>query len=88
MADEINVGDLVVQIHDCCTQAALGTIGTVTRIYWSTNVCEVCGGQYVGWVAHDTSAWAPDEASPLHWLRRIDPLSEPESVERHEELPA
>lgn len=91
MSDPIKVGDLVMVVHvtHSCSVVGLGIIGTVTKILpaqWFR--CGRCGKSSQDYGAAAELDCKPGHYAPLHWLRRIDPLSELESTEHKEETPA
>ena len=86
--NEIKVGDLVMQIHDCCeTRGGIGIPGVVDRIWESRMRCPCCMQERFTTVAH-LDCDPPNQVADISWLRRIPPLSELESTEHKEEQPA
>lgn len=78
---DIKIGDLVTVVRWPHPHGAniLGYIFTVTGF---TNACRC---PYCPEVFTERSAYKdPTHALPLSWLRRIDPLSKPETIEREE----
>lgn len=88
-AEPIQAGDLVyIAVWPCC-QRFLGETGTVTGFLTdSYRFCVVCHQPF------DTDKFARVELAgdwglaPINRLRRIPPLSELESTQTREELPA
>lgn len=81
----IQTGDLVMVVRACCPHhAALGRIETVIRISPGPSVHDgrygrsSCGRKDYG--AQAVFLESPLWFVPLAWLKRIDPLTEPESV--------
>jgi len=90
---EIKVGDLVMLVGGCALNK-LGQVGTVTEIstgLWRCVGCKKHSGNFL-------TARVPEISSvpfnplqgwlPLSWLRKIEPLSEPEANETREEIEA
>jgi hypothetical protein len=81
----IAVNDVVMVVrcdHDCWKEA-LGVVFKATSvIYIPSAQCAICGRENMGTFAMGWNEWA----IPVSWLKRIDPLSEPESVERGEDI--
>lgn len=91
MSEPIRVGDLVqiVKPMPCCGRLGkhYGDTFTVSEIITTrfVNACAYCGARYAGTYAVDP---ADDLAAEVRRLKRIPPLSELESTETKEELPA
>lgn len=89
---EIKVGDLVMVVRAHCTEQ-IGKIATVTEISGGKWTC-LCGEVK----SEELTARLPNIALrqnfhmsgwyPLSWLRKIEPLSEPETTETREEIEA
>ena len=84
----IQVGDLVMMVrgHACLLQAIGGMPFTVARIvppYDGGWHCGKCGMSYAGPNAPAAFALINNSPQycPIPWLKRIDPLSEPVSIE-------
>ncbi len=94
MSEQIKVGDLVVvvRVNHRCSEYLLGRIGVVNDIP-VTHIgieCNKCGmhnlafpNSPVAVITLRTRGWVP-----LSWLKKIPPLSEPETVERKQTEPA
>ena len=88
----IQAGDLVIILRGHCVDSSAGNIVTVLEIQDSgARFCQRCG------IIDNPGVVArlrfPDKGdndyfAPLAWLKRIDPLSEPEQIERKQEQPA
>ncbi len=92
MSERIKVGDLVMIVrgHECVMNLYQGVIFTVTGFVqprfggWH---CARCGRDNAG--GNEAAATGFHKAhAPISWLKKIPPLTEPETVERKEELPA
>lgn len=75
---EIKVGDLVMLVQDCCTDANLGMVFRVQEISNGPGTCNrYCGTTFhLPLAVHDIAgkcAW------PLPWLKKLDGL--PSSIE-------
>ncbi len=77
----IRVGDLVVQIKTCCEpDEFVGIPFVVEKLVFCSAPCSECGDSYSGLHVYEQEdedwfeAWIP-----IHWLKRIPPLSELES---------
>ena len=90
MSEPIKVGDLVVQVHDCCPSSntsKMGVPGVVAQITSGATKCDYCRGLYAG--PHVALAGEPGHwKTPMAWFKRIPPLSELEDVIEGEELAA
>ena len=92
MSEPIKVGDLVVQVYDCCPTRPLGKLGIpgiVARIVQDVSSCGHCRGRYgyqgpLVMLAGEPEYWK----TPLHWFKRIPPLSELDDVKQDEEITA
>lgn len=91
MNEPIKPGDLVQVVKSCCGQA-LGLIFTVSHFHTDDKNlrCYDCGHREGAFTeVHATAPFGDDfDYAPLHWLKRIPPLSELEGEERREELTA
>lgn len=89
MSEPIRVGDLVMVVRFPCCGACLGVVMTVTRLvntgddYRCSRCGKLHGLKQVPSAIDDGRV--RDRHFPLSWLRRIDPLEEPETIEREEE---
>ena len=92
MSERIEIGDLVMIVrgHECVMRLYQGAIFTVTGF-----VHPIHGGWHCDFCNKDDAAGNELAATGLHkgnvplsWLKKIPPLTEPETVERKEELPA
>jgi hypothetical protein len=87
MSEPIKVGDLVMIVKPapCSCSNSLGTIFRVVRLVSRGGHCVGCGRAR----PHHERAIDPAGLGTETWrLKRIDPLTEPESVEKREEVPA
>ena len=86
MDKPIAVGDLVMVVrgHQCAIDLIGGLPFTVLQIVNPVNggwTCPVCGMRSAGGNEPAANRSGKDRVGiPLSWLRRIDPLCEPESV--------
>lgn len=80
MSGEIKAGDLVVVVATCCTDIDVGLIATVESIQYAAGRCADCRSLYQGWEA-TIRHFGQVLYKPISWLRRIDPLSEPETTQ-------
>ena len=91
MDKPISVGDLVMQIAECCGhESEIGDVYRVGQILREWVKCDSCGYEYRGLVAYDV-AHPRDQyygAPPLKWLKRIPPADELGVVEEREEITA
>ncbi len=85
MSERIEVGDLVMVVHTHCPHHTLGVPYVVSRLGRGCGMCAICKAD-IG--AHDWAASEEGITCPLKWLKKIPPLTDPENVERKEELPA
>ena len=90
---DIKVGDLVMQVHDCCQPidpalSGLGIPGRIDQIYYSQIECPLCGYKEGTIVAH-IEGEPFNQTCPLSWLRSIPPLLELDSIEttREDQMP-
>lgn len=87
MSERIAVGDLVMVIKatDCCNYAgACGIIGKVTELGDHSVLCGHCGNVAIKFRARIDSRSPKNgrwRSYQIHRLKRIPPLTEPESVE-------
>lgn len=86
---EIKAGDLVmvVRLYPCCGGGRLGDIFRAGQVGPSgaTILCPHCNTALPPAMITETEE---DTVCHLHRLKRIDPLTEPESIEHREEQPA
>lgn len=90
MSERIEVGDLVVAVRGCdaCDDGGrCDTIGTVFRVTLirQSHGTQRCPAQRF-YQEHMVAEGYPGAVFALTWLKKIPPLSEPETVEREEEL--
>ena len=95
MNEPIKVGDLVMVVrgHECVMQIAGGVPFTVTALLSPTGGgwhCPVCNKRNAGpnVVGAEGFRASKGRGLPLHWLKRIPPLSELEGEQRKEEINA
>ena len=87
----IEAGDLAMVVHRCCDEALpygfVFTVAAVSRLPFSS--CRFCDHEVVN-VGLAFFGLAQCRSYPTAWLRRIPPLSEPESTTTHTpaEVPA
>jgi hypothetical protein len=84
----IQVGDLVIVVHSHCAKAFAvdcGRVLTVLKIEKIFLMCNVCRKIYHSECAAEVE---PGGWQPTAWLRRIPPLSEPETTHHDEEAHA
>lgn len=89
MADLPKVGDLARVADECCSsRSVLNQIGHVDAIESFASECADCGFPYSGRFAHipDLQTRPAGGWFPLHWLRRIPPLADLESIDIADEL--
>lgn len=88
MSERIEVGDLVMVVrgHNC----AIGRIHTVLGFSWSKpfTVCPTCGARYPNTHAMRVVVRANGHGYSVDRVRKIPPLSELESTEHKESIPA
>lgn len=91
MAEPIKVGDLVMVVRGhACTIDDFGGIPfrvtAIRRLRLSVYCCRRCGTDGI----HAGPYYVPHEGAgiPFEWLKRIPPLTEPETVERRDEVTA
>ena len=85
MSEPIKAGDLVVVVGAHCAASSmyLGTIFVAQAVGRDIAHCSACYAD-LGW-----QDYARDEHGlAFGFLKRIDPLTEPEDVEHKEEMPA
>jgi hypothetical protein len=87
MDKPISVGDLVVIVRECCgVDSELGSVFRVSAILTLTAYhADGCGYFYNGPCAEADDGEQP-HGIPLHWLKRIPPLSELEGEKRDEKI--
>ena len=81
---DIKVGDLVIVVKPriCCGEpTALGAVFKVTSFRLSSGHCKYCKTRIIG--ATQAVGW--NKPIRIERLRRIDPLSDPEAIEREME---
>lgn len=90
---EIKAGDLVVLVHAGCKHAALsiGKPFTVSELRHATSACYVCrdNGQIQDcWhvLTGKADARSVPHGYPIAWVRKIEPLADPESALREQEF--
>ena len=90
MSESIKVGDLVVVTRTCCEEFTMGhyifTVGKFTDMALAGAECMFCHSHLPSEI--EAIPDGDDCAFPLSWLKKIDPLSEPESEKRDEEITA
>lgn len=79
--EQIKAGDLVMVVGSCCGKSdTMGVIREVRQVRFDTVECVHCLRPHPSEVAHlsddDMHGWVP-----LPWLKRIDPLSDPEEAQ-------
>lgn len=87
MSERIEVGDLVVIVKskDCCGDSShVGMCFTVSGFHHES-ICLQCGTVHQQQAAFWDGRWV---ATPVWRLRKIPPISELESTEHKEEVPA
>jgi hypothetical protein len=87
MDKPISVGDLVVIVRECCgVDSELGSVFRVSAISTLTTYHdEGCGYFYRGLCVEADDGERP-HGIPIHWLKRIPPLSELEGEKRDEKI--
>lgn len=100
MNERIRLGDLVRVVRWPCCGRFVGTIFKVTDmgVFPDSIQCGPRGGGCMTEHAVSMQAWACDDSipdgtgrckvAPVAWLKRIPPLSELESTETNESVPA
>jgi hypothetical protein len=86
MSERIEVGDLVMRIHECCdviTEIHMGIPRRVLTIEQTTSLCVCCSTEYTG-VHCQLEGEPEDTIAPRSWLKKIPPLTEPESIDERE----
>lgn len=94
MSERIEIGDLVMVVrgHRCAVNIIGGIPYTVIALHLPINggwTCPVCHARSIA--PTEIGAQLTSEGVhgiPLSWLKKIPPLTEPETTERKEESPA
>jgi hypothetical protein len=97
VSEPIKVGDLVMVVrgHSCFMDFYGGIPFVVDGLlapYGGGHMCKLCGMLNAG--PNEVAATGlsykgkRDVRAPVSWLKRIDPLAEPEHVETNESIPA
>ena len=88
MSEPINVGDLVMVVrypHKCSSSEAFsGMVFVVNELDAGGVTCDNCG-EFINGPLAGTITYI---GIPVRWLKRIDPLSEPEYVPTENEVTA
>lgn len=92
MSERIEVGDLVMVVHECCALPGNSTLGNIFTVL-ATGIfsvdCGYCGDHSTGRHANlpdtegDGQYWLP-----FSWLKRIPPLDSKEAVSEKEGVEA
>lgn len=86
MSDPIKVGDLVMQIRDCCGKCrTTGMVGTVKHVHDTTTRCRYCSSYFH---CIHVSCGKPKGGVPLSWVKKIDPPQVLDDVKQDEEITA
>lgn len=86
MSEPIRVGDLVMIVHTHCNHKSLGAIFRVGYIGRAYGICAVCK-EFLG-MRSFAGVNQYEYSTPLSWLKRIDPLSDPQSVKTTDKVTA
>ena len=86
---DINAGDLVMVVRTCCDSFVRTPVFVVTSVdsfgLDGRNTCNFCGAFMPAEMqAND----AKNYGYPLSWLKRIEPLSEPQHVDESQKVTA